>query len=120
MNLELDLPETKYSGQQSLLFQVWTNLIGNAIKFTPENGTISISICQKGANIQVSVADSGIGMSQETQNHIFEKFYQGDTSRKAQGNGLGLALCRKIIDLSGGSITVDSEEGRGSTFTVSL
>lgn len=120
MNLELDLPKTYYCGQQSLLFQVWTNLIGNAIKFTPDMGTIQIQIHQQGEQILVTIQDNGIGMSQETQAHIFEKFYQGDTSRKAQGNGLGLALCKRIIDLAGGKIEIHSKEGKGAVFTVFL
>lgn len=120
MNLELNLPKTYYSGQQSNLFQVWTNLIGNAIKFTSENGTISISIEKTTDTLQVIISDNGIGMSKETQAHIFEKFYQGDTSRKAHGNGLGLPLCRRIVELCGGKIAVESEENKGSKFTVLL
>lgn len=120
MHLELDMPETYYCGQQALLFQVWTNLIGNAIKFTPDKGTISIQIQQQEQQIQVIIQDNGIGMSKETQAHIFEKFYQGDTSRKSQGNGLGLALCKRIIDLSGGEIQIESELGKGAVFTVIL
>lgn len=120
MHLELEMPETYYCGQQVLLFQVWTNLIGNAIKFTPDKGTISIQIQQQEQEIQVSIQDDGIGMSKETQAHIFEKFYQGDTSRKSQGNGLGLALCKRIIDLSGGEIQIESELGKGAVFTVIL
>lgn len=120
MHLELDLPQTTYQGQQSLLFQVWTNLISNAIKFTPNHGTIKIRIQKTESQIQVTISDNGIGMSKETQAHIFEKFYQGDTSRKSQGNGLGLALCKRIIDLAGGSITIQSEKGKGAVFTVLL
>lgn len=120
MHLELEMPETYYCGQQALLFQVWTNLIGNAIKFTPDKGIISIQIQQLKQQIQVTIQDNGIGMSKETQTHIFEKFYQGDTSRKSQGNGLGLALCKRIIDLSGGEIQIESELGKGAVFTVIL
>ncbi len=120
INLELKLPKTYYSGQQSNLFQVWTNLIGNAVKFTSKGGTVSISIVKNVNAVQVIISDNGIGMSKETQAHIFEKFYQGDTSRKAQGNGLGLPLCRRIVELCGGKITVNSEENKGSEFTVSL
>ena len=120
MQLELNLPETTYCGQKALLFQVWTNLIGNAIKFTPEHGQIQIQMQNQENQIQVCITDNGIGMTKETQAHIFEKFYQGDTSRKAQGNGLGLALCKRIIDLAGGHIQIESELGKGTTFTIFL
>ncbi len=120
INLDLDLSETLYTGQQTLLFQVWTNLIGNAIKFSNPNGTVSVRIQKKGTDIEVIISDDGIGMSEETQAHIFEKFYQGDSSRKAQGNGLGLALCKKIVELSNGNIFVSSEPGKGSVFMVRL
>lgn len=120
ISLELDLSKTLYTGQQTLLFQVWTNLIGNAIKFSEQCGMIGVHIRQTTEAIEVTVSDSGIGMSEETQNHIFEKFYQGDSSRKAQGNGLGLALCKKIVDLSKRHIYVSSEPGKGSVFMVQL
>lgn len=118
--LDLDLSKTFYTGQQTLLFQVWTNLIGNAIKFSEPCGAISVRIQKKDSDIEVIISDDGIGMSEETQAHLFEKFYQGDSSRKAQGNGLGLALCKKIVDLSNGNIFVSSEPGKGSTFMVRL
>lgn len=120
INLDLDLSQTLYTGQQSLLFQVWTNLIGNAIKFSDQNGTVTVRIQKSHKDIEVVISDEGIGMSEETLDHIFEKFYQGDSSRKAQGNGLGLALCKKIVDLSKGNIFVSSEPGKGSVFMVRL
>jgi signal transduction histidine kinase len=100
--------------------QVWFNLIGNAIKFSHHNGRISISLKSSGKNIVVKVRDQGIGMSEETRLHIFEKFYQGSKSRSEDGNGLGLPLVRRILDLSGGKISVESEENVGSEFTVTL
>lgn len=120
ISLELDLQKTFYNGQQALLFQVWTNLIGNAIKFSEQNGSIVVSVKDKGPVIEIVVSDNGIGMSEETISHIFEKFYQGDSSRKEQGNGLGLALCKKILDLCDGKIYVSSTPGKGSVFMVEL
>lgn len=120
IQLELELPKINYSGQKALLFQVWTNLIGNAIKFTPTGGTVSIHLQKTSDKIRIQISDTGIGMSKETLSHIFEKFYQGDTSRKSQGNGLGLALSKKIVELSGGTIAVASIEHQGSCFTVTL
>lgn len=119
MNFDLDLPEVVFTGHSTLLFQVWTNLIGNAIKYTDEGGTITVSLKEDADNVQVSVKDNGIGMSEETKAHIFDKFYQGDTSRKSQGNGLGLAICKEIIKKCG-EISVESEPGKGSEFVVRL
>lgn len=120
IELELDLKTVTYTGQQTLLFQVWTNLISNAIKFSEENGSIFVSLKDCSDYIEILVSDNGIGMSDETMEHIFEKFYQGDSSRKEQGNGLGLALCKKILDICDGNIYVSSTLGKGSVFMVQL
>lgn len=117
---DLDLPEISYTGQKSLLLQVWTNIIGNAIKFSNDNGEIQISLKNTEDDMEVIISDNGIGMSQETIDHIFEKFYQGDASRRSQGNGLGLPLCKQILEHCGGKIYVSSEPGKGSTFMVRL
>lgn len=119
--LDINLEKTVYSGQQDLLFQVWLNLIGNAIKFSNPYGKIYIELLNIGGNhFKVTIRDEGIGMEEETKKHIFEKFYQGDTSRQSQGNGLGLALCKEIIQRCNGNIDVQSQLNKGSTFTVSL
>lgn len=103
-----------------LLSLVWNNLISNAIKFTDRGGRVRVALYTDGANICVDVQDTGCGISAENGHHIFEKFYQGDTSHATEGNGLGLALVKRVIDIVGGEISVDSEVGRGSNFSVKL
>ncbi|MBQ7408310.1 MAG: HAMP domain-containing histidine kinase [Clostridia bacterium] len=121
-NLELncDFDEVTIFSSKSLLEIVWNNLISNAIKFTPNGGKIDISLKRKDKNVEIKVADTGCGMTSETGAKIFEKFYQGDTSHSTQGNGLGLALVKKVIDILGGEIAVQSEINKGSTFTILL
>lgn len=103
-----------------LLTLVWNNLFSNAVKFTENGGSIAVSMYLEGDCCIVKVADTGCGISKETGRHIFDKFYQGDTSRSSQGNGLGLSLVKRVIDIVGGEISVESEVGKGSTFTVKL
>ena len=115
-----DLPEVTFHGCESLLFHVWTNLIGNAVKFSPAGRDIEISLLEQTECVVVSVRDHGIGMTEAVKARIFEKFYQGDTSHKAAGNGLGLAMVKRIVELSEGVIEVDSVPGEGSEFRVIL
>lgn len=117
---DIDLMDVIYTGQQALLFQIWINIIGNAIKFSDMGGEITVRLSSDEERVKVTISDNGIGMTAETMNHIFDKFYQGDTSRRSHGNGLGLALCREIADKCGGKIYVASEPGCGSVFTVVL
>lgn len=120
INLEIDLPEISYYGNPELLEQVWLNLIGNAIKFTPENGEISLEGGHEGNSIFVSIADSGAGMDSETAAHIFEKYYQGSAGRAKGGNGIGLSIVHRIVTLCGGHVEVASTPGAGSIFKVFL
>jgi len=124
INLEVDLDEVYVCYDENMLEIVWNNLISNAIKFTPKNGKIFISLKVHDDSTQnfVSVyfTDTGCGIDEATQKHIFDKFFQGDTSHADEGNGLGLALVKKTIELLGGKISVDSVLGHGSTFTVYL
>lgn len=103
-----------------LLSVVWNNLFSNAVKFTGTGGKIFVTLKKKKDMAEVSITDTGCGISAETGRHIFEKFYQGDTSHAAMGNGLGLALVKRVIDITGCEISVRSEVGRGSSFTVKL
>jgi len=119
IELICDIEEDLYiNSEESYLELIWNNLISNAIKFTPNKGTIKVSLKKLGGKYCVSISDTGCGMDSETGMHIFDKFYQGDTSHSKEGNGLGLALVKKVIDLLGGSINVNSEIGKGTTFTV--
>lgn len=121
LELEPDLEDRCFVlADAELMELVWTNLISNAIKFTPPGGTITLTQKAAGDFAEISVADTGCGMSAETQKHIFEKFYQGDTSHATAGNGLGLALVKRILELSGGTVSVQSSPDHGSKFTVFL
>ena len=103
-----------------LLALAWNNLFSNAVKFTEPGGRISLVLKAEEERISVQVADTGCGISPEAGRHIFEKFYQGDTSHAARGTGLGLALVKRVVDIAGGTIQVESEVGKGSCFTVIL
>ncbi len=119
--LTCDLEEdvTVYSSK-SYLDIVWNNLLSNAVKFTNEGGMVEVKLKKEGNKAVVSVSDGGCGISKDTGARIFEKFYQGDNSHAQEGNGLGLALVKKVVDILGGEISVSSEIGKGTTFQVAL
>ncbi|MBR1715975.1 MAG: HAMP domain-containing histidine kinase [Treponema sp.] len=121
ISLETDIDDSILAkGDSELLSLVWHNLFSNAFKFTPDGGKVSVSLKKSGGLCQIKVSDTGCGMSEETQKHIFEKFYQGDRSHAQKGNGLGLALVKRILDITGGEIEVRSKEGEGSSFTATI
>lgn len=121
IELETDINDNIFiDSDAELLELVWNNLLSNAFKFTDKGGTVSVSLSAGEHFAAVKIADTGCGISSETGRHIFEKFYQGDTSHAAQGNGLGLALVKRVVDIMQGELAVESEVGKGSTFTVRL
>lgn len=121
--LTVDIPEGDecvYTGSETLLKEVWVNLFDNAIKFSPDGGAVTLTMQRTPGGVTVTVTDQGPGMDAATQARIFDQFYQGDTSHKTEGNGLGLAMVKKIVALHKGHITVDSHPGQGSSFVVWL
>lgn len=120
IEFDMDLSRQIYYGSESLLEQVWINIIDNAVKYSPDGGCIHITIENKPDWTVVTVADEGIGMPEDVKKYAFEKFYQGDTSHKMEGNGLGLALVKRIITLCRGEVQLESEAGKGTAVTVTL
>lgn len=118
LKLMCDIDDLTVSNSSTLLEIVFNNLISNAIKFTNKGGKIAISLKKDKNFAVIKVKDTGCGISNEVGQHIFDKFYQGDTSRSGEGNGLGLALVKRVIDLVGGEISVESKVGKGTTFTL--
>lgn len=117
---DMDMPKLPYRNNAEMMEHVWTNLISNAIKFSQEGGTIYISGEKGNVYITIWIRDEGIGISLEHIGHIFDKFYQEDTAHSSAGNGLGLALVHRIIELSQGEIHVDSQENCGTVFAIKL
>lgn len=108
------------TGNESLLKEVWVNLLDNACKFSAQGSTVELRLGEESRNLLVEVTDQGIGMDDKTRRRMFDQFYQGDTSHKTEGNGLGLAMVKKIVALHEGTVAVQTEPGVGSTFTVRL
>lgn len=121
IEIDVDIEEeVMVEADKELLSLVWNNLLSNALKFTEPEGTVSLKLYKENCYACVQVTDTGCGMSTETGKNIFKKFYQGDTSHATKGNGLGLALVKRVIDICQGEISVSSQLGVGSTFTVKL
>lgn len=122
ISVEAELQNFTYRGDEDLLSQVWTNLLHNAIKFTPEGGRIELSLQSEGSTAVVKVTDNGMGIAPEDQIRIFERFYKVDKARDRAlgGNGLGLSLVKRIVEMHSGNIEMDSEVDKGTVFTVRL
>ena len=120
ITLDCKITDIEMNVEPSYIEIIFNNLISNAIKFTDNNGKIDISLQINNEYIVFKVKDNGCGMSKDVGDHIFEKFYQGDTSHSKEGNGLGLALVKKVIDILGGKIDIESQINKGSTFTIHL
>ncbi len=120
IDLDIELDPVKCTAPAQMLRHVWLNLLQNAIKYTPERGTVSVRLTSEADRVIFTVSDTGIGMTSEVQKHIFEKFYKADKSRGSHGNGLGLSLVKRIVESCHGSVSVESAPDIGSTFTVVL
>lgn len=120
--LEVDIQKITFCGDEDLLSQVWVNLLHNAIKFTPVDGSIKIALSMENESAIVTVSDNGVGIAPEDRMHIFERFYKVDKARDRSlgGNGLGLSLVKKIVELHSGQVRVESELGKGTVFTIIL
>lgn len=121
IEFDADLEDAAYTqADPGFLELVWTNLLSNAVKFTPQGGSITLRQTRANGKIYVSVTDTGCGMDEKTIKRIYDKFYQGDTSHSTEGNGLGMALVKRILELTGAEMQIESTPGKGSTFTVVL
>lgn len=120
IDMDIDLEDIIYVGNEDLMGQIWQNIINNAIKFTPQNGIIKVNLFRGGNGIVTKIWDNGPQIPADKKDKIFEKFYQGDRSRATEGNGLGLALVKRIVDLADGKISVDNPFEGGVVFTVEL
>ena len=120
IELDVDLSPVTYTGPESLMLHVWSNLIDNAVKFDAPGGLLRLRLRQQEGAVTVEVSDSGVGMTEEQLSHIFDRFYQADGSHQREGNGLGLALVKRILEAANGEIKAESVPGQGSKFTVTL
>lgn len=120
LDIEPNLDPVNFVGYEELMSHVWSNLISNAVKFTPKNGTIAFSLHENESGITAVVRDTGIGMSETEQEHAFDKFYQADNNHSVEGNGLGLPLVKKIVSMHYGSIRIESKPNEGCAFIITL
>ncbi len=120
IKINVSLEEKIFLGDEDLIFQVWVNIIDNAIKFSNEGGSIDIKVYEKDGNINVEIKDRGIGMKEEELEKVYDRFYQIDRSHSKEGSGLGLAIVKRIVELSEGKIEIKSKENKGTTVIVKL
>ena len=120
VEFDVELARVEYLGNEPMMRHVWDNLISNAIKFSPQGGTIRMRLEKKEERLTFTIADKGPGISEDVQKHIFDKFYQADSSHKQEGNGLGLPLVKRILALENGTVQVENQPGSGALFTVRL
>lgn len=120
INFDFDCGERFFTGNEEMMKQVWINLLDNAIKFSPQDGTIIIRVNKTTYGLAITIRDQGIGIPEEDLPHIFDKFYQGDRSHATKGNGLGLATAYRIVKLHGGNLSVKETGENGTTFLVEL
>lgn len=120
IEFDVDLDNVEYLGSENLLRHIWDNLIGNAVKFDPQCGFVRIRLRKNSNTVVFTIEDSGPGISEEAKKHIFDKFYQADSSHKDEGNGLGLALVKRILTIIGGEISAENLSGGGCAFIVTL
>jgi two-component system, OmpR family, phosphate regulon sensor histidine kinase PhoR len=122
IDMDAALEEVEIRADEDLLSQVWSNLLHNSVKFTPQGGRVCVEMHQRGSHVECRITDTGIGIPEEAQVHIFERFYKADKSRERsrEGSGLGLAIAKKIVELHQGTIGVASQPGAGTTLIVSL
>jgi two-component system, OmpR family, phosphate regulon sensor histidine kinase PhoR len=122
LDMDVELEEVEILADEDLLGQVWSNLLHNSIKFTPEGGRVRVEMHRRGSQIECRITDTGVGIPEEAQAHVFERFYKADQSRERshEGSGLGLAIAKKIVELHQGTIGIASQPGAGTTLIVSL
>ena len=120
IELDAELDRVSYLGNEPMMRHVWDNLISNAIKFSPQGGVVKLRLTKRLRKLIITVEDQGPGLSEEAQKHIFDKFYQGDSSHKQEGNGLGLTLVKRILTIENGQITAENIPEGGCRFTVTL
>lgn len=120
IELDVELDRLTYLGNEQMMRHVWDNLISNAVKFSPEGGTVKLRLIRKPHELVFTIEDQGPGLSEDDKKHIFDKFYQGDSSHKQEGSGLGLALVKRILTIEKGTITAENIRGGGCRFTVTL
>lgn len=120
IEFDVELPRVEYLGCEPMMRHVWDNLISNAVKFTPNGGMVRMTLTKKLKKIIFTIEDSGPGLTEEVKQHIFDKFYQADSSHKQEGNGLGLALVKRVLTIEDGEISVSSSSLGGCCFTIVL